>query len=302
MSSPRTPSAWCKVNQGWVSTTSVSTNGTVTVEQVETSHTVFRLWKDGAAGSEYFLLENRQQVGYDQALPGSGLLLWHVDEAQSSNADENHYKVGLVQADGLRNLEQGDNRGDAGDPFPGSGHVTTVDGSTTPNTKSYAGVDTCVAVTAISASGAAMTADVRVSCKTVLKDVKDVKKEGKELAKEVRKEILKELRKDTIKDVKEAAKERKDLKDRYEYKAFDRPWDRYGSAPSAAPDDVLGEIAARLAALEEVVYGGAEPFIDSSLRPTLEGAPGADEAGGQLAARMADGDAMAKRGFDTSAR
>jgi hypothetical protein len=29
-------------------------------------------------GSEYFLLENRRKKGFDQSLPGEGLLIWHV--------------------------------------------------------------------------------------------------------------------------------------------------------------------------------------------------------------------------------
>ena len=59
-----------------------------------------RLWTDGAVGQEYFLLENRQQAGFDAELPGGGLLVWHIDESQQSNEDENHYLVALVQADG----------------------------------------------------------------------------------------------------------------------------------------------------------------------------------------------------------
>ncbi|HEY5516032.1 MAG TPA: M6 family metalloprotease domain-containing protein, partial [Pengzhenrongella sp.] len=186
---PSHPSAWCKVNQGWVTTTVVTTNGTVTIPAVESSHTVFRLWKDGASGSEYFLLENRQPIGYDAALPGWGALFWHIDETQPGNTDENHYKVALLQADGKRDLELDHNRGDAGDPFPGTATVVTVDGTTTPGTKSYAGADTCVALSSISPSGAVMTANARVSCKSVIKDLKDTRKELKEGLKETRKDL-----------------------------------------------------------------------------------------------------------------
>ena len=41
-----------------------------------------RLWRDGMRGSEYFLVENRQQTGYDTLIPGGGLLVWHVDDDQ----------------------------------------------------------------------------------------------------------------------------------------------------------------------------------------------------------------------------
>ena len=52
-------------------------------------------------------------------LPAGGLLIWHVDESQETNEDENHYLVALLQADGSRDLENDWNRGDGGDPYPG---------------------------------------------------------------------------------------------------------------------------------------------------------------------------------------
>ena len=214
---PAHPSAWCKVNQGWVSTTNVTTNGVVSLPDVKTSHNVHRLWKNGAAGSEYFLVENRQRTGYDARLPGEGLLIWHIDEAQSGNTDENHYKVGLMQADGLRNLELANNRGDAGDPYPGSAAKTTFNNTSTPNSKSYAGAATCVAVSGISASGPVMSANLAVRCivKSLLKDQKDLKKEGKESKKELvkeHKEILKEAQKDGKEIKKENIKENKEVR------------------------------------------------------------------------------------------
>lgn len=316
---PAHPSAWAKADQGWVTTTVVTTNGNLTVPAVETGHSIFRLWKDGAPGTEYFLLENRQQTGYDAALPGSGLLLWHIDETMPGNTDENHYKVALLQADGNRDLELNHNRGDAGDPFPGSTSTTSVDGSTTPHTKSYANADTCVALSGISASGPSMTVDVRVTCKTVLKDLKDTRKEiwkdgHKELKKELKKELIKEFRKELVK---EHSKDFKDIKDRYENlkdlsaeRPWERPWERFGGggggiggAPGAA------DVESRLAALEAVVYGsgaggegGGEPFIGSDLRPDLIGAPGQAGDDAAIVARMAAGDASAKREYDTRVR
>ena len=111
---------------------------------------------------EYFLIENRQQDGYDASLPGQGLLIWHIDEAISSNRNESHYKVALMQADGARHLETNANHGDGGDPFPGSSDNASFTDTSTPNSKSYAGSPTSVAVTGIPASSAAMTVHVSV--------------------------------------------------------------------------------------------------------------------------------------------
>lgn len=72
---PCHPSAWCKANQGWVDVVTETTNRSVTLGDVKSSHEVHRLWTSGDTTSrEYFLIENRQQAGFDQSLPGSGLL------------------------------------------------------------------------------------------------------------------------------------------------------------------------------------------------------------------------------------
>ena len=166
---PCHPSAWCKANQGWVSIDNRTTNGAISIPDVKDSNTVFRLWKDGGAGTEYFLVENRQKKLFDSSLPAGGLLIWHIDDSVASNTDENHYKVALMQADGKRDMEHNANRGDPGDCYPGSAGNSAFTRTSTPGSKSYGGVDTCVAVTGISATGAVMTATVQVACKVVKK-------------------------------------------------------------------------------------------------------------------------------------
>jgi immune inhibitor A len=161
---PVHPSAWCKANQGWATVKTIAANGPATLADVKTSHTILRLWKNGSAGNEYFLLENRQQAGFDASLPGGGLLIWHIDDAQQTNTDENHYKVALMQADGKRDLEHSVNRGDAGDPYPGSSNNRTFGATSNPNSNSYAHSDSCVAVAGISASGASMGMQLQVKC------------------------------------------------------------------------------------------------------------------------------------------
>ena len=148
---PAHPSAWCKVQQGWVTVENVAADTKASLADVKDSRTVHRLWTGGAQGNEYFLLEHRRRTGYDSELPGEGLLVWHVDDSQQDNSDEDHHLVGLVQADGLRELEQDDNRGDGGDVFPGWNDVRLLSGTTTPSTKSYAGQDTGVVVARIEA-------------------------------------------------------------------------------------------------------------------------------------------------------
>jgi immune inhibitor A len=92
------------------------------------------------------------------------LLIWHIDEAQQTNTDENHYKVALMQADGRRDLERSGNRGDPGDAYPGTSNNRTFNATSRPNSKSYSDAASCVAVTGISASGPSMTMQIQLLC------------------------------------------------------------------------------------------------------------------------------------------
>lgn len=160
---PTHPSAWCKIQQGWAKAVNVTSGGTLSIPDVKNSFEVHRLWTDGLPGNEYFLLENRQRTGFDASLSAPGFLLWHVDSSQSDNTNESHYMVGLVQADNQRDLEWAMNRGDDGDPYPGSTGNTSFSPLSNPSSQSYAGAPTGVSITDISAPAATMTATVSVS-------------------------------------------------------------------------------------------------------------------------------------------
>jgi immune inhibitor A len=324
---PVHPSAWCKANQGWAAVDNRTTNGPLSFPDVKTGHTVFRLWKDGAPGSEYFLVENRQQAGFDASLPGSGLLIWHVDESIPGNTNEMHYKIALMQGDGTRGLETNANRGDGGDAFPGTSNNTSFTSTTNPNSLSYAGTTTCVSVTGISPAAATMTANVQVKC-----IVKSPLKDSKDNTKEIRKE--KELRKERLIEGKPLRDKRleKPITDKsvgYD-KGFDklsegRPWDwrrgMVGGGPASSARSSAANTEARLANIEALLElllsemeetrtmgessqldpgqgGTATPFIGSELRPDLSlGALAAEEdRAAQESMRQAS--AIAKRQFD----
>ena len=293
---PSHPCAWCKANQGWVSIDNRTTNAVVSIHDVKDAHTVYRLWKDGAAGNEYFLVENRQQVGFDASLPASGLMLWHVDEAQPGNTDENHYKVAMMQADGKRDMEVHHSRGDAGDPYPGSSGNASFNNTSMPNSKSYAGANTCVAVTGVSASGPIMTANLQVKCVVKIKDHKEIK-EIKEIKDKDGKDIKDKDHKDKdhkdIKDKdKDKDKESKEFKDKEKDKDFKESKDQKDKdhkdkdhkeleSPPGRFEDRTGQmmqLEARLAAVEMALKGNqanrpAQPFIGQELRPDLSQTP-----------------------------
>ena len=128
------------------------------------------MWNDGAPNTEYFLLENRQLNHRDADLPGGGLCLWHIDESKADNNDEEtSYKVALVQADGLHQLERNDSeRGGSGDPFLGDANVRACNWATNPNTNANNGAPTCVAISNINNSAPVMTLTITVSDYTAI--------------------------------------------------------------------------------------------------------------------------------------
>jgi len=314
---PTHPSAWCKANQGWANVILQTANGYVTIGEVKTSGNVYRLWKDGAAGNEYFLVENRLQTGYDTSLPGQGLLIWHIDEAVATNRNEAHYKVALIQADGTSDLENNRNRGDAGDPYPGSSGNSSFTDASTPNSKSYAGSSTCVAVTQI--PGPAPSVRVWLGVRCFVKPPKDFKEGSKESFKELRDKPFKDRVGDKrfFKDI--GPKEFKDIREwpGKLREAWDTLGGRSGEAGGVEAGETGSGLESRLEALEMAVQSlleqasaggatggggsvalpsGAEPFIGRDDRPDLSGGS-ADQD--ELRAAMEAGSVEAKRAYDT---
>jgi M6 family metalloprotease-like protein len=106
--------------------------------------------------TEYFIIENREQTGRDQALPSSGLAIWHVDELGSNNNEQRtptlHYECSLVQADGAFDLEEGRNDGDATDLFHAGGNARFAD-ATNPNSRWWDGTTSSLEIRQIGQAG-----------------------------------------------------------------------------------------------------------------------------------------------------
>ena len=109
-----------------------------------TADTVFYVSVRGAnPNGEYFLIENRQRVQADSAMLrihctksggpagcGGGLVIYHVDSTEACLTSDGLcdgavndgviHGVAVVEADGLQDLWTRANRGDAGDPYPGT--------------------------------------------------------------------------------------------------------------------------------------------------------------------------------------
>ena len=151
--------AWCKKRLGFLTPINITTYcRDAPIVQVETDSIVYELRTEGTGTGEYFLVENRRRIGFDQSIRGEGLLIYHVDEAIPDNNDQNHYKVAVEQADGRFDLEENANPGDSGDPFPGSTSNRLFDHTTIPGSNAYDGSATMISVSHISDPGSTMTA------------------------------------------------------------------------------------------------------------------------------------------------
>ncbi len=171
--SPAHFDVWCKLAAGFISPTVLEYDANnVQIQPMENQDDCYLLWTRGSYSDEYFLIENRQRVSFDAALPSSGLMIYHVDNAMSGTQNDNewypghedqgHYLVALEQADGDWGLERGWNRGDTGDPYPGNENNLTFGYNSTPDSRDYSGTWTGVAVRNISINGGVVTCDLQV--------------------------------------------------------------------------------------------------------------------------------------------
>ena len=159
-SSPSHLDAWSLTYLGWTNPQVITTYWPgLTLNTVESvpppatasaSTNMLKAQASTATASQFFLIENRQQIGYDAGLPGHGVLVWLVDQnIIDANFSSNTINVSpvrpglkLIQADGSWSLLQppgtaGSNAGTAGDPFPGSTNNMALTPMTNPSSIPY---------------------------------------------------------------------------------------------------------------------------------------------------------------------
>ncbi|MBN2105550.1 M6 family metalloprotease domain-containing protein [bacterium] len=154
LTSPAYFCAWCRSQMGWITPKLLSglNNASIIIDPAElnTTTAAYKIPIDPYDESEYFLIENRQAIGSDQYLHGTGLLIWHIDKTftdiwpglNNVNQIESAFGVNLMQADNQGHLYSDiwttwTNPGDAGDPYPGSSGNMNFTDSTSPNAMCY---------------------------------------------------------------------------------------------------------------------------------------------------------------------
>ena len=141
---PAHPAALHKSQHGWISIETVEQSkvGVRVKPYSKSNGSALRILSKSYKPTQMLLLENRTRAGFDDRLPGEGLLVWRVDIERPMTAPTAP-ALQLVQADGQGHLEQPPsfgsdvNQGDSGDPFPGSTMQTLLTDVGTVSTSFY---------------------------------------------------------------------------------------------------------------------------------------------------------------------
>jgi immune inhibitor A len=156
--------AWTRERLGWSTVRRVTASARVELKNVASGGDLVRIDLNGTR--EYVLLENRTAHGADASAPGTGLLIWHVNEAVLDarpwgiNDDERRPAVRVVQADGRDDLALRANVGDDGDPFPGSSGIDGISDGSVPWLRTSEGVPTGIRIDGITIVGDRIAFDV----------------------------------------------------------------------------------------------------------------------------------------------
>jgi M6 family metalloprotease-like protein len=110
--------------EGWLEPIPITEDGFYAIQPSEISAHVYKISHNFPNG-EYLLIENRQPIKWDQNWEGSGIVIYHIDENEFKQTRRgypgkagwpaDHYMASLIQADGLYDIEKGNNLGDIGD-------------------------------------------------------------------------------------------------------------------------------------------------------------------------------------------
>lgn len=153
--------AYAKYLMGWQTPTVINgLSTTLTLRDADQYNESFRI--NTTTENEYFLLENRQQSGWDAYIEGHGMLIYHIDgpyidnAGNAVNSNPSHQGVDIEEAD--NHEDWGESA--AGDPFPGTTGNTSFTDTTTPDSLAWNNAATGVPLTNISENAGVITFDV----------------------------------------------------------------------------------------------------------------------------------------------
>ncbi len=126
---------------GWTDQTLLTPNQHIVIPRMEQSNadasTVYRM--ETMSDGDYFLIENRQQFGADSAIPGSGLMIYHVHpdieiyrKTNAINSTHPQCFYPVCASGSYPNIKQYGDINSTGCPFPGSNSVNSFTPSSRP--------------------------------------------------------------------------------------------------------------------------------------------------------------------------
>ncbi len=149
---PPHPNAYIKTAvYGWTNATTLKTGQSLQIlNSTQNNNQIYRI--NTLTPSEYYLLENKQKLGFDAFVPDHGLLVYHVDSWHTANASSHQgmYVVasGSTAPNGVETTATSPiNTGKC--TFPSAFNITSFTDNTTPNMKSWAGDNTYAPLTNI---------------------------------------------------------------------------------------------------------------------------------------------------------
>jgi len=107
---------------GWLTPSKLASSASTQVLPSVNNNKAFKLCATSDT-TEFFILENRQQSGWDAGIPGHGMLIWHIDysasiwEANTVNDNSSHQYVDIEEASGSTSSS-------GAASFPGTANVT----------------------------------------------------------------------------------------------------------------------------------------------------------------------------------
>jgi len=147
----------------WAQATLLSSASNISVTNSVDNKSFYRI--NSTTSGEFWLIENRQQIGFDAQIPGHGLLIYHVHSGIGSvgNAINATYPQRMYPVCASATTNPGTTAStygtinSGGCPFPGTSNKTSFTDNTTPNMKSWAGANTSKPITNISENSTTKT-------------------------------------------------------------------------------------------------------------------------------------------------
>jgi M6 family metalloprotease-like protein len=160
--SPAHINMYQKIKLGWVHPTALNAPQTIT-NMPNSAENAIAYTYDTSIQNEYYVLENRQQKGFDSYVPGHGLLIYHVsvqnrDISYNEVNNAHPQKVYPVCASSTVKVPDGTpvsygSIDSDGCPFPGTSRKTSFTYYTTPSAVTWNGINFSKPVTEINESG-----------------------------------------------------------------------------------------------------------------------------------------------------